>query len=44
MWPNQALRRPPMAWHARDMTGPIGMTVRQNHYAYHAAHPPHAQA
>src|SRR4029434_1274303 len=44
MWPHHALRRPRMAWHARDMTGPIGMTVRQHHDASHAAHPPHAQA
>src|SRR5438093_5402441 len=44
MWPHHALRRPHMAWHARDMTGPISMTVRHNHYAYHAAHPPHARA
>jgi hypothetical protein len=37
MWPHHALRRPPIAWHARDMTGPLGMTVRQHHDASHAA-------
>src|SRR5215831_156740 len=44
MWLHHALRRPPMAWHARDMTRPLCMTVRQNHEASHAAHPPHARA
>src|SRR5262245_26213379 len=44
MWPHHALRRPPIAWHARDMTGPLGMTVRQHHEASHAAYPPNARA
>lgn len=44
MWPHHALRRPPIAWHARDMTGPLGMTVPQHHEASHAAYPPNARA